>query len=79
MHYNIALLPKKVSCTSLQKKGRIRGGFRDQGVEMGRIRGGVRDQGVEMGRICMVRGVRSKFNSSPWIWCSAVRSVLFFM
>jgi len=40
--------------TAVVKLGRVRGVFRDQGVELGRFRGGFRDQGVELGRFrCM--------------------------
>jgi len=44
---------------------------------MGSIRGGVRDQGAEMGLgTHKVGGVGSGSNSSPWISCSAVRTIL---
>jgi len=37
-----------------------------QGVEMGRIRVGFRDQGLGLG-VCKVGGVGSGSDSSPWI------------
>jgi len=42
-------------------------------MEMGRIRVGFRDQGAEFGRFR--GGVVSGSNSSPWISCSAVRTI----
>jgi len=53
---------------------------------MGRIRGGVRDQGVEMGRIrdqgqrWVGLGIwKSGSNYSPWISCSAMRAISFLL